>query len=266
LPSVLNAVLGLVLLPLAVALFFYIFTKGALLLRGWRHRAPGRAGHVYPIYSEMWLIRLVDVQPVIAAILLFQYSRLVGWIGDELSRMNLQGQDVLITSCAFGNVMPRVAQAAFGAGARRLKVVDIIDNELIHALAKLRFCADRVDCEVGDATAMQLPAGSVAANVIFFLLHELTPEMKRQTLAEAMRMLAPGGKLLLAEFHRPEVWPLRAFSWLYFKTFEPFGLSLWDVQDPMLQLQAIAGVHCERRTALLGNFQVIVATRAADAP
>lgn len=262
---ILKLVLTLVLVPLAVALFFYVFTKGALLLRHWRHPTPGRADHVYPIYSQMWLIRLVDFQPVISAILLFQYSRLVGWIARDIARMPLQAQDVLITSCAFGNVMPRVAAAAFGAGARRLKVVDIIDNELTHALHKLKPCADRVDCSLGDATAMQLPTGSVAANVMFFLLHELEPQMKRQALAEAVRVLQPGGKLFLAEFHKPDAWPLRALSWLYFKTFEPFGLALWDVQDPVKQLQAIAGVHCERQTALFGNFQVIVATRQAAA-
>jgi ubiquinone/menaquinone biosynthesis C-methylase UbiE len=262
---ILTLILTLVLLPLAVALFFFVFTHGALMLRHWRHRAQGRAEHVYPIYSQMWLIRLVDFQPVISAILLFQYSRLVGWIARDLARMPLQAQDVLITSCAFGNVMPRVAKAAFGAGARRLKLVDLVDNELIHALRKLKPYADRVDCSVGDATAMPLPTASVAANVMFFLLHELEPQMKRQAIAEAVRVLQPGGKLFLAEFHRPDAWPLRALSWLYFKTFEPFGLALWDVQDPVKQLEAIAGVQFERQTALFGNFQVIVATRQATA-
>lgn len=262
---ILIAVSACVLIPIAVALFFYAFTKGALILRGWRRDARGPAAHVYPLYSTMWLIRLVDVQPVIAAILLFQYDRLVACIVTELRAMALQGQEVLITSCAFGNVIPRVAEASFDAGARSLRVVDIIDNELVHARAKLPQFDGQVDFVRGDATAMGLPSASVAANVLFFLLHELNPDMKRQALAEATRVLAPGGKLLLAEFHKPERWPLRALSWLYFKAFEPFGLALWDVQDPLDQLSAIDGVHCERRTALFGNFQVIVATKSATA-
>jgi ubiquinone/menaquinone biosynthesis C-methylase UbiE len=262
LPWILELVLALALLPVAVAVFFYMFTKGALILRSLGRAPPGPAAHVYPIYSRMWLIRLVDFQPVIAAILLFQYDRLVSFITGELGQMALQGQDVLITSCAFGNVIPKVVAASFASGARQVKIVDIIDNELQHARSKLGQYGDQVRYTRGDATAMTIPAGSVSANVLFFLLHELEPEMKRHALDEAVRMLAPGGKLFLAEFHKPAPRVLRALSWLYFKTFEPFGLALWGEQDPVRQLSGIDGVHCERRTALFGNFQVIVATRA----
>lgn len=254
---------ALVLIPVAVALFFYVFTKGALFLRSLRRGARGRAAHVYPIYSEMWLIRLVDFQPVISAILLFQYDRLVSWIATDLNRMALQGRDVLITSCAFGDVIPRVVAASLGSGARKVKIVDLIENELVHAQGKLLRFGGRVDYVQGDATAMDLPTASVAANVMFFLLHELEPEMKRKAIAEAARVLAPGGKLFLAEFHKPVPRALRALSWLYFKTFEPFGLALWDVQDPVDQLRTIDCMHCERKTALRGNFQIIVATKAA---
>jgi len=254
-------VLALVGIPLAVAFFFYVFTKGALVLRGLRHGPHTPADHVYPIYSQMWLMQLVDFQPVISAILLFQYDVLVSRIVADLRRMSLQGQDVLITSCAFGNVIPRVVEAALGAGARTVKIVDIIDNELLHARSKLHRFDGRVDYLRADATAMSLPAHSVAANVLFFLLHELDPAMKRHAIDEAVRMLAPGGRLYLAEFHKPDPAVLRFLSWLYFKTFEPFGLALWDVQDPVAQLAGMSGVSWQRSTALFGNFQVIVATR-----
>lgn len=259
--SLLQAVATLVLLLAAVALFFFIFTKGALVLRRWRGLPVGPASHIYPVYSQPWLIRFVDQQPVISAILLFQYPRLVDVIADALRRMDLRGRDVLITSCAFGNVIPRVADAAFGAGARKLVLVDLIEDELTHARAKMPQFADRIECHRGDATAMALPAASVAGNVLFFLLHELTSEKKVRAIDEAVRQLEPGGKLFLAEFHRPTAWPLRLLGWLYFKTFEPYGLALWDEQDPMLQLQAIGGLKVERHTRLSGNFQVLVATR-----
>jgi ubiquinone/menaquinone biosynthesis C-methylase UbiE len=261
--SILNFVLALVLVPVGIALFFYVFTKGALFLRSLSRGARSRTAHVYPIYSKMWLIRLVDFQPTISAILLFQYDRLVSCIATELRAMALQGQDVLITSCAFGNVIPRVVAASLGSGARKVMVVDIIENELVHAKSKLLAFGGQVDYRQCDATAMSLPTESVAANVMFFLLHELDPEMKRKAISEGARVLAPGGKLFLAEFHRPTPWALRALSWMYFKTFEPFGLALWDVQDPVDQLATIEGMHCERNTAFFGNFQVIVATKNA---
>jgi ubiquinone/menaquinone biosynthesis C-methylase UbiE len=246
----------------STGVFFFVTTRGALLVRAMMPGNTDPARHVYPIYSNMRLMRLVDFQPVIAAILLFQYDRLVSIITRRLRRMNLVDQDVLITSCAFGNVMPRVARASVLSGARQVKVVDIIENELLHAQRKMPEFAAQMSFAKDDATALSVPTGSVSANVLFFLLHELPHELKQQTLKEACRVLAPGGKLFLAEFHRPHSIVLRALSWTYFKVFEPLGLALWSTHDPLAQLEAL-GMRCERRAIFFGNFQVIVATKPA---
>lgn len=244
------------------ALFFFTLTRGALILRGAMGRLEHEAAHVYPIYSNLRLIRLVDWQPIIAAILLFQYSRLVSIITHGLHGMALQGRRVLITSCAFGNVMPRVARAAIRSGAHQVVVADIIQNELDHARNKLSFCTDKTEFLQENATAMTLPDGNVDANVMFFLLHELPHPLKAQALTHAVRVLAPGGKLFLAEFHRPRAWLLRVLSWTYFKVFEPYGLALWSTHDPLLQLQAMPDLVCERHVLFFGNFQVIVASKS----
>jgi SAM-dependent methyltransferase len=160
-----NAVLALVAALTATGPFFLAATRGALLLRGLSPGAAHDKSHVYTIHSNMRLIKLVDFQPVISAILLFQYQRLVAAI------------------------------------------------------------------------------------------------VKRQALREAGRLLAPGGKLFLAEFHRPDLWVLRALSWTYFKVFEPLGLALWDTHDPLGCLEDMGGWVCERKTYFFGNFQVITATR-----
>lgn len=245
------------------ALFFFTVTRGALLLRGAGAGASDHAAHVYPIYSNMRLIRLIDFQPIISAILLFQYDRLVSAITHGLRHMNLDDKNVLITSCAFGNVIPRVVTAAVESGARKVLIADIIRNELDHAQGKLGDFSEKMEFLEQNATAMKLADGSVHANVIFFLLHELPHHLKGQALSEACRVLAPGGKLYLCEFHRPDLWVLRALSWTYFKVFEPLGLALWDSHDPLKQLQAMGGMSCERRTVFFGNFQIIVATKNA---
>jgi len=241
--------------------FFFVATRGTLIVRALLPGAGHPAAHVYPIYSNIHLIRLVDFQPIIAAILLFQYDRLVSMITAGLHRMDLRGKRVLITSCAFGNVMPRVARAARAAGASHVQVVDIIENELLHARHKMRDMARQLTFHRQDATALSLPDGSVDANVVFFLLHELPHHLKHEVLKEACRVLAPGGKLFLAEFHRPRVSVLRALSWSYFKVFEPLGLALWSTHDPLSQLASIPGISCERSVLFFGNFQVIVATK-----
>lgn len=255
-----HTALLLVVVLASIGLFFFAVTRGALILRA-AGGANGQAAHVYPIYSNMRLIRLVDYQPIIAAILLFQYDRLVSSIVARLHRSDLHGKDVLITSCAFGNVIPRVVKASVDAGARKVLIADIVKNELEHAKTKLPAFADHMAYLEVDATAMRLADGAVDANVVFFLLHELPHHLKEKVLSEAVRTLAPGGTLYVAEFHRPEPWVLRALSWTYFKVFEPYGLALWDTHDPLKQLQAVPGLSCERRTVFFGNFQVIVATK-----
>lgn len=244
----------------STGLFFFVVTRGALVLRGLASKED-ETSHVYPIYSNMRLIKLVDFQPIISAILLFQYHRLVSKIVSGLEQTNLRGKKVLITSCAFGNVIPRVVNAALDAGADRVLIADIIQNELVHARSKLVRFSGKVDFIEDNATAMKQAEGSVTANVIFFLLHELPHHLKGQALREAGRMLAPGGKLYLAEFHRPELWVLRALSWTYFKVFEPLGLALWDTHDPLACLEDMGGWKCERTTYFFGNFQIITATK-----
>jgi len=257
----LNGVFALFTLLASTGLFFFVVTRGALVVRGLSPGSLSEKSHVYPIYSNMRLIKMVDFQPIISAILLFQYNRLVAKIVSGLERLDLRNKKVLITSCAFGNVIPRVVNAAVQAGAERVLIADIIHNELIHARSKLGNFSQKVDYIEENATSMKQSDGVVAANVMFFLLHELPHELKGRALSEAGRMLAPGGKLFLAEFHRPELWVLRALSWTYFKVFEPLGLALWDTHDPLKCLQEMGGWTCERTTYFFGNFQIITATK-----
>ena len=256
-----NLVVALIVLLTATGLFFFVATRGALLMRGLSSAQNSARSHVYPIYSNMRLIKLVDFQPIISAILLFQYHRLVSKIVSGLEATNLAGKKVLITSCAFGNVIPRVVSASLQSGADRVLIADIIQNELTHAASKLHQFPGRVEFIEDNATAMTLQGATVDANVMFFLLHELPHELKIKALSEAGRVLAPGGTLYLAEFHRPELWVLRALSWTYFKVFEPLGLALWDSHDPLHCLQSMGGWRCERTTVFFGNFQIIKAVK-----
>jgi ubiquinone/menaquinone biosynthesis C-methylase UbiE len=245
----------------STALFFFALTRGTLIVRGAMGNLEDDAAHVYPLYSNMRLIKLIDFQPVIAAILLFQYDRLVSAITNGLHHTDLRGKKVLITSCAFGNVIPRVVKAAVQSGASRVLIADIIKNELVHANSKLPEFNGKLEFLQENATAMKQADESVDANVIFFLLHELPHHLKGVALSEAMRVLKPGGKLYLAEFHRPDLWVLRTLSWTYFKVFEPLGLALWNSHDPLNQLEAMGGFTVERRTVFFGNFQIVTATK-----
>jgi ubiquinone/menaquinone biosynthesis C-methylase UbiE len=256
----LTAFVALAVFLFLTALFFFVLTRGALLLRSLSPQQDA-ASHVYPIYSNMRLIKFVDYQPLISAILLFQYPRLVSRIVTELQRINLAGKKVLITSCAFGNVIPRVVEAAVQSGTTDVLISDIVNNELLNAQSKLQPFASKIRYISDDATSMRQPDASVDVNVLFFLLHELPHPLKAKALNEASRVLKPGGKLFIGEFHRPRNAILRAFSWLYFKVFEPYGLALWDKEDPVAYLQSIGEWTVVRNTYFFSNFQMITATK-----
>lgn len=247
-----------------MVVFLFSVTRGALIFRNWGGPTRKECAHIYPVFSSAKLIKLVDFQPLISAILLFQYPRLVSAIVNKMKGCALAGKTVMMTSCAFGNVMPRVVKAAIGAQAERVVITDMIKNELDHAETKLTAFASKLEYRQENAVASSMPDRSVAANIIFFLLHELPTELQRTVLTEAARVVAPGGTLYLAEFHRPTIWPLRVLSWIYFKVFEPFGLALWGENEPARLINDLGGFTCIKKTFLFGNFQVIMATRNAD--
>jgi len=258
----LNALIGLLLVLGATGAFFFATTRGIRIVRGLAGGARTPDSHVYPIYSNMRLIRMVDFQPIISAILLFQYQRLVTKIVQGLRATNLKGRKVLVTSCAFGNVIPRCVEASLRSGADRIVIADIIRNELVHARRKLEAgYGRRIEYVEEDATAMKLQEGFADANIMFFLLHELPHDLKIKALQEAGRMLAQGGKLYLGEFHKPDSALFQFLSWSYFKVFEPLGLALWDSHDPVKLLQDMGGWTVERQTFFFGNFQIITATK-----
>ncbi|HWI82807.1 class I SAM-dependent methyltransferase [Ramlibacter sp.] len=257
-----NTAAGVFFLLAATGLFFFVATRGALIVRGLSRGPRSSESHVYPIYSNMRLIKMVDFQPIISAILLFQYHRLVSKIVAGLRATNLKRKKILITSCAFGNVIPRCVEAAMGSGADKVVIADIIRNELTHAKSKLdRQYGRKIDYVEEDATDMTLREGFADANIMFFLLHELPHDLKVKALAEAGRMLAKGGKLYLGEFHKPTPLVLKCLSWSYFKVFEPLGLALWDSHDPVVVLNEMGGWAVERQTFFFGNFQIITATK-----
>ncbi len=241
--------------------YFFLVTRGALIAHAFVPRAQDRF-HVYWVYSNMNLIKFSDRKHWVSAVLLFQYDRLVDKVVSEIRRIPLQGRTFLMTSCAFGDVMPKVINAVVNNGAGSILITDLIKNELIHAGKKLNDFQGKFELAEADATHMPHADGSVELNLIFFLFHELPDASKSLAYQEAMRVTAPGGKLIIAEFHRPRKRILRLLGRLYFTVFEPFALTMWDQYDPVNYLESNGGWTCQRSSYCFGNFQVVTATKA----
>jgi ubiquinone/menaquinone biosynthesis C-methylase UbiE len=109
----------------------------------------------------------------------------------------------------------------------RLDVVDILPVQLNNLTRKLPF-DERVALLHGDSSALACADASYDQVLLFFLLHEQPEAVRRATLAEALRVVKPGGKIVVVDYHRPSDWhPMRPLMRLVFRKLEPYAIDLW---------------------------------------
>jgi ubiquinone/menaquinone biosynthesis C-methylase UbiE len=77
-------------------------------------------------------------------------------------------------------------------------IVDVLPIQLQNLQRKLTAAAP-VTLYQRDATALGFADASYGQAVVFFLLHEQPPLVRRQTIAEGLRVVKPGGKLVIVD-------------------------------------------------------------------
>jgi demethylmenaquinone methyltransferase/2-methoxy-6-polyprenyl-1,4-benzoquinol methylase len=127
------------------------------------------------------------------------------WKDAAAARLNPQPGE-LIVDCAGGTgdlarrfaTLARRAQGRRGGAAARIVVVDV--NAAMVAAGRARGAASEIAWAVGDAERLPLPGASADAYAIGFGLRNVTDIPK--ALAEARRVLKPGGRFLCLEFSK----------------------------------------------------------------
>jgi ubiquinone/menaquinone biosynthesis C-methylase UbiE len=135
-------------------------------------------------------------------------------------------------ACVYGNLSPRLLGRM--ADDATLEVVDVLPIQLRNLQAKLPADDPRVTLTQSDSSALRMPDASVDQVLLFFLLHEQPEAVRRGTLAEAMRVCRPGGRVVIVDYHRPVAWhPVRPLMKAIFHKLEPYAMALWQhpVQD-----------------------------------
>lgn len=91
------------------------------------------------------------------------------------------------------------------AAAPRARVVGVDGDREILAIAEAKSVRRAVDVEWVRGLAQDIPRPDASADVVVMclLLHHLLPDDKRLALAEARRVLKPGGRLVIADWGRP---------------------------------------------------------------
>lgn len=160
-------------------------------------------------------------------------------------------------TCAYGALTPALVRAA---PAQQLHVMDVARIQLAATKDKLS-APDHVSMAQMDAESLAYAANSFDTVIIFFLLHELPDDARARVLAEVMRVLSPGGRLLIAEYgHNQGRHPLHRFAplrWMQ-ERLEPFLSGFWHSDLHALIQSCAAGqhktIHMQSETALFGGY------------
>jgi len=194
------------------------------------------ARHYWWAYLWRAGVWLFDHQPIINAILFGQYRRLMRAslrkIADGPSRRTLQ------LTCVYGAFTPRLLAQMAGT---KLHLADVAPIQLALARTKADDPARLLPVRL-NAERLSYRANAFDCVIIFFLLHELPTDARTRVLSECIRVLAPGGRLLVTEYaplpRHHLLYRLPPSRWLLTRL-EPFLDGFWheDV-DALLAAEA----------------------------
>jgi ubiquinone/menaquinone biosynthesis C-methylase UbiE len=168
------------------------------------------------------------------------------------------GGSTLQIACVYGDLTARLI-ARIGADAR-LDVVDILPIQL-QSLARKLANPHAATLICGNSAALQFATGTYDRALLFFLLHEQPEEVRRHTLSEALRVVKPGGQVVIVDYHRPRtLHPLYLPMAAILGVLEPFALDLWrhDVTRWLPPDRPVAAVS--KRTFFGGLYQLVTIT------
>ena len=164
--------------------------------------------------------------------------------------------NTLQIACVYGDFSAKLEQRIAKGGS--LDIVDVLTIQLENVRRKLLpFSPVRV--LHNDSTALKFADASYDQAIMFFLLHEMPTQVRKDTLSEALRVLKPGGKLVIVDFHKPTA--LNPFRYLYppmFRLLEPFALDIWRESIEDWLPEAFMPAKVTKETMFGGLYQKIV--------
>jgi ubiquinone/menaquinone biosynthesis C-methylase UbiE len=200
------------------------------------------------VFDRKWLVNLI---------LFGNYRRLCDASLDEFGEK--LGGRTLQLGCVYGDLTARLRGRL--APDARLDVVDVLSIQLANLARKLPL-DNRVRLWHGDASSLSFASGSCDQVLLFFLLHEQPEAVRHATMSEAMRIVRPGGRVVIVDYHRPRRWhPLLPLVRFALRKLKPYAFDFWT-HDLGALLQRAHGPASLRKSTFFGDlYQKVVLTR-----
>ena len=112
------------------------------------------------------------------------------------------GEKVLDVGCGTGTLAMEVEPRVGATG--RVFGIDPGEQQIARARSKAGRQNLPIDFQVGLIEQHDFPDQTIDAVLSTIMMHHLSDSLKRQGLAEIARVLKPGGRLVIADFNRPE--------------------------------------------------------------
>lgn len=212
-------------------------------------------------YVRPWAIRIFERRWLVNLILFGNYARLIKLALADFGTP-APGRTLQVT-CVYGDLTSRLLDCVANDGT--LDIIDVVQAQLDNLKRKLA-PDPRVTMLQRDSSALGFADNSYDRALLYLLLHEQPEEVRRRTLSEVVRVVKPGGKIVIVDYHEPSKWhPLRQFLKFILVTLEPFALDLWanPLESYLPNDGRIASI--EKSTYFGGMYQKLVITRSERA-
>jgi cyclopropane fatty-acyl-phospholipid synthase-like methyltransferase len=170
------------------------------------------------------------------------------------------GEQVLDVGCGTGTLALRAARAA-----RSVRVTGLDADASILARARRKAAAAGLDIsfDEGRSTALPYPDASFDLVLSTLFFHHVDDDAKRQTASELIRVLRPGGRIVVGDLGRPMNRVMRRATLLTVHLFDGFETTALNVRGGLAEVLSDAGLRAvevrDRLNTPTGTYEVITA-------
>ncbi len=200
------------------------------------------------VFERQWLVNLI---------LWGNYNRLRDAVIAEMD-VPVTGR-VLQVACVYGDFTEVLASRLGVHGT--LDVADVAPVQIDNLKRKING-HPRVAVHHQDSGDLAFTDAGYDTVVLFFLLHEMPEAVRARTVAEALRVVKPGGKVIFVDYHRPH-WanPFRYVMTPILTWLEPFAMDLWRREITDWLPPGLRPARVDKHTYFGGLYQKVVITR-----